>query len=108
MNNPRLAKANKNILLVPGVIQENCEKIFKSNDNVKISGYKDSVSLNYAEEGKEDLALNSMLESLDFDHSEQNLYWSYDVSSLAHEIEAIVNRLFSVETRTSTQLRAVA
>ncbi len=99
---------NKNILLVPGVIQENCEKIFKSNDNVKISGYKDSVSLNYAEEGKEDLALNSMLESLDFDHSEQNLYWSYDVSSLAHEIEAIVNRLFSVETRTSTQLRAVA
>ncbi len=38
---------NKNISLVPALVQENCEKIFMTGAGARISGYKDTVCINF-------------------------------------------------------------
>ena len=100
---------NKNIASVPEIIQENSARIFESGSGTRISGFRDTISLNFVNENSEDHALNAMLACDVVDHTIQNLFWSYDVGSLAQDINQIVRKYFLQDQIVeNAPLRAVA
>ena len=100
---------NKNIGKVPALIQENSQKIFDLGAGTRVSGFGDAVSLNFIGEFLEDAALDAMLAS-----DTQGLFWSFDVGSLAQDINRIVNFIFFKGgfeediSKSNLRLRAVA
>lgn len=85
---------NKNIVNVPALVQEHCEKIFSVGVGARISGFRDVVCMNFPNEPIKDISLMAMLDCEQVDHSEQNLFWSFDVGQMANDLEMVVRKLY--------------
>lgn len=89
---------NKNISKVPGLVREHSEKIFSLGAGSKISGFRDNVCINFVGESVSDISLVALLDCEEFNHSEQNIYWSYDVGQMALDLVSAVRKLFLIKS----------
>lgn len=81
---------NKNVALVPSLVKEHSEFIFLLEDSCQISGTGDYVHLALPGSQEKDQALEHFLSG-----SSMDIFWSYDVGSLAKEICRVTERLIS-------------